>query len=134
MWEWVCIVNGVRVASQGVSPGANDGGGPGNREGVGLHWPIAVLPTKGGGLEGKRPSFERSVRISAAAWAPTAVPGSRGSMLFAARKFAYAVSSVTSCAGKRPASTSWPDAAVAARSEPVAPGPNEWFARYARYI
>src|SRR5258708_7749147 len=122
MWEWVCIVNGVTVATQGVRPGANDGGGPGNREGVGLHWPIAVLPRKGGGLEGKRPSFVRSVRISAAAWAPTAVPGSRGSMLFAARKFVYAESSVANCEGNSPTSTSWPALAAAALGEPVAPG------------
>src|ERR1700730_9980245 len=53
------IVNGLTSATQGVSPGADDGGGPGSSEGVGLHSPIAVFPRKGGWLGGKRPSFER---------------------------------------------------------------------------
>ena len=36
-WELYFSVKGVTLATQGVSPGANDGGGPGNRDGVGLH-------------------------------------------------------------------------------------------------
>src|SRR5882724_1483655 len=86
--ELFFIVNGVTLASQGVSPGASEGGVPGNSDGVGLHWPIAVLPRKGTWFGGKRPSFDRSARIAAAAWAPTATPGSKGLRLFAARKFA----------------------------------------------
>src|SRR5260370_18244354 len=86
------IVNGVTLATQGIRPGANDGGGPGSRDGVGLHWPIASLPRKGGKLGGKRPSFARNASILAAAWAPTPTPGSWGSMPFALRKLLSALS------------------------------------------
>src|SRR5436190_7564235 len=73
--ELLFMLNGVTLAIHGTRPGANDGS-PGSSDGVGLHWPIALLPKNGGGLGGKRPSLERRNRMSAATCWPTFVPGS----------------------------------------------------------
>src|SRR5258708_3023693 len=100
------MVNGLTPATHGVSPGADDGGGPGSSEGVGLHSPIAALPRKGAWSGGKRPSFERKAKILAAAWAPTPLPGSLGSTPFVTKKLASSRSSVGVCTGNNPTSTS----------------------------
>lgn len=43
-------MKGLTLATQGVRPGASDGGDPGSKDSVGRHSPIALPPRKGGGL------------------------------------------------------------------------------------
>src|SRR6266436_4543195 len=83
--EGLVKVKGVTLASHGASIGEKDGGGPGRYEGVGRHSPRAVPPVKGGGFNGKLPSFARKAMIPAAACWPTDTPGSSSAKPWVAR-------------------------------------------------